>query len=87
MSEPGDQREDFGEHLPRHRDPSDAGGAQIGEALVADQPAKNLIKISAKVVSHGRHVTFQLVVSTKLLNIKNKSTPKYPRNQINPSLA
>ncbi len=34
--------------------------AQDGGGLVADQPAEKLIKIGAKVVSHGRYVTFQL---------------------------
>jgi len=28
--------------------------------MVSDQPARKLIKIGAKVVSHGRYVTFQL---------------------------
>ena len=29
--------------------------------MVADQPAREAIKIGAKVVSHGRYVTFQMV--------------------------
>jgi len=28
--------------------------------VVADQPAEKLIKIGAKVISHGRYVTFQM---------------------------
>ncbi len=28
--------------------------------MVVDQPAEKLIKIGAKVVSHGRYVTFQM---------------------------
>ena len=28
--------------------------------MVADQPAREAVKIGAKVVSHGRYVTFQL---------------------------
>jgi hypothetical protein len=38
----------------------DAGDAQDGGAVVADQPAREAIKIRAKVVSHGRYVTFQM---------------------------
>ena len=38
-----------------------AGDAQGGGAVVADQPqGEKLIKVGAKVVSHGRYVTFQL---------------------------
>jgi hypothetical protein len=39
---------------------ADAGDAPRGGAVVADQPAAEMIKIGAKVVSHSRYVTFQL---------------------------
>jgi hypothetical protein len=39
---------------------ADAGDAQDGATVVADQPARNLIKNGAKAVSHGRYVTFQM---------------------------
>jgi hypothetical protein len=38
----------------------DAGDAEGGEAVVADEPQEKLIKIGAKVVSDGRYVTFQM---------------------------
>jgi hypothetical protein len=37
-----------------------AGDAHDREAVVADRPAGKLIKIGAKVVSHGRYVTFRM---------------------------
>ena len=40
--------------------PAHAGDAGADQGLVADQPAEKLIKIGAKVVSHGRYVTFQM---------------------------
>jgi hypothetical protein len=39
---------------------SDAGDAQGGGAVVADQPAREADQDGAKVVSHGRYVTFQM---------------------------
>src|ERR1700730_18348997 len=39
---------------------ANAGPAQGGGALVADQPAREADQDSAKVVSHGRYVTFQM---------------------------
>jgi hypothetical protein len=37
----------------------EAGDAQGDRAVVADQLREKLIKIGAKIVSHGRYVTFQ----------------------------
>ena len=39
---------------------ADFGSARRGGALVADDTAGKLVKIGAKVVRHGRYVTFQL---------------------------
>ena len=39
---------------------ANAGDAQGGAAMVADQPARETVKIGAKVVSHGRYVWFQM---------------------------
>jgi hypothetical protein len=36
------------------------GNVQAGAAVVTDQPAEKLVKIGAKIVSHGRYVTFQM---------------------------
>src|ERR1700731_1481913 len=37
-----------------------AGDAGADQGLVADEPEGELIKIGAKVVSHGRYVAFQM---------------------------
>ena len=39
---------------------ANAGDARGGGAVVTDQPAREAVKIGAKVVSHGRYVTFQM---------------------------
>jgi hypothetical protein len=39
---------------------ADVGDAQDRETVVADQPAREADQIGAKVVSHGRYVTFQM---------------------------
>jgi hypothetical protein len=39
---------------------ADAGDAQGGGAVVADQPAREVNQDRPKVVSHGRYVTFQM---------------------------
>ena len=40
--------------------PAHARDAGADQGLVADEPAEKLIKIGAKVVSHGRYVAFQM---------------------------
>ena len=40
--------------------PAHAGDARADQRLVADEPKEKLIKIGAKVVSHGRYVAFQM---------------------------
>ena len=40
--------------------PARAGDARADQELVADELEEKLIKIGAKVVSHGRYVAFQM---------------------------
>ena len=49
----GDKRQNVGEHLSRHRDLG-----RLERSLTSLR--EKLIKIGAKVVSHGRYVTFQM---------------------------
>ena len=57
----GEFRIDLTEDVDQSRVEADAGAAENDGAVVVDQPAREkLIKIGAKVVSHGRYVTFQL---------------------------
>ena len=52
---------------------ANAGDAQGGGAVVTNQPADKLIKIGAKVVSHGRYVTFKWPRSQCRIRCSRKS--------------